>query len=69
MEELFNYLLTSEWGQYFLVLFLLCRVFITVAPVALTERIPDWLMQVISACALASSKVVDNKGNRIAKAN
>ena len=65
MEEIFEFLLNSAWGHYFMAAFLLCRVFVTVAPVSLTEKIPDWLMQVISACALASNKIADNKGNRI----
>lgn len=63
MNELFNYLLTSEYSQYFLAIGLLCRVFVTVAPVSLTARIPDKLMIIISAAALASNKRVDNKGN------
>lgn len=63
MNELFNYLLTSEYSQYVLSICLLCRVFVTVAPMSLTARIPDKFMMVISAAALASNKRVDNKGN------
>ena len=65
MDEIFNFLLGSAFGHYFMAVFLLCRVFITVAPVSFTERVPDWLMQIISACALASNKIADNKDNRI----
>jgi hypothetical protein len=45
----------------------ICRVFVTVAPADLTEKIPDNLMLFISACALVSNKICDNKGNRISK--
>ena len=63
MNELFNIMLTSEYSQYVLAICLLCRVFVTVAPVKLTMRIPDGVMMVISAAALASNKKTDNKGN------
>ena len=63
MNELFNMLLTSEYSQYVLAICLLCRVFVTIAPINLTSRIPDSVMIVISAAALASNKKVDNKGN------
>ena len=63
MNELFNYLLTSEYSQYVLAICLLCRVFVTVAPIKLTMHIPDGVMMIISAAALASNKKVDNKGN------
>ena len=63
MDQLFDMLLASEYGQYALAVFLLCRVFVTVAPVKVTMHIPDSVMMVISAAALASNKKVDNKGN------
>lgn len=63
MEEIINFLLDSPYSQYVLALCLLCRVFVTVAPVSLTQKIPDWIMMIISALALASNKRADNKGN------
>ncbi|BBM66343.1 hypothetical protein VA249_29890 [Vibrio alfacsensis] len=63
MEQALELLLNSAHGGYVLALCLLCRVFITVAPIKLTEKMPDWLMMLISACALASNKRTDNKGN------
>ena len=65
MESVIDYLLSSPIGSYVLVVCLLCRVFVTVAPVSLTEKIPDWIMLIISACALSSNKVADNKGNKL----
>ena len=63
MEPLIEFLLTTEYAQYVLALCLLCRVFVTVAPQSLTEKVPDTIMLVVSALALASNKRVDNKGN------
>lgn len=65
MQELINFALESSYGGYVLSLCLLCRVFITVAPVTLTERVNDTVMMIVSALALASNKVADNKGNKI----
>ena len=63
MDHFFEWLLASEYGQYAMAIFLLCRVFVTVAPVKLTMHIPDVVMMFISGAALASNKKVDNKGN------
>ncbi len=63
MNEIIEYLLNSPYGQYVLAVCLLCRVFVTVAPMSLTQKIPDSVMMVISALALASNKRTDNKGN------
>ncbi len=63
MEPLIEFLLTTEYAQYVLAVCLLCRVFVTVAPQLLTAKVPDSIMLVISALALASNKRVDNKGN------
>ena len=65
MEQIIELLINSPYGQYVIAFCLLCRVFITVAPITLTERIPDTLMMVISAFALASNKRSDNKGNKL----
>lgn len=63
MQELIEMLFTTEYGQYAMAVCLLCRVFVTVAPVSITEKIPDTVMMVISAMALSSNKKADNKGN------
>ena len=63
MDELLEMLINSPYGQYALAWCLLCRIFVTVAPLKLTEKIPDVIMTIISACALASNKKADNKGN------
>lgn len=63
MEQVIEYLLTSPIGQYVMVLCLACRAFKIVAPVPLTEKMPDWSMAIISVLALSSFKKVDNKGN------
>lgn len=63
MEQFIDLLINSPYGQYVLAFCLLCRVFVTVAPEKLTVKIPDWIMMVVSAFALASNKKVDNKGN------
>lgn len=63
MQEMIEMLFTTEYGQYIFALCLLCRVFVTVAPVKVTMHIPDTVMMVISAMALASNKKADNKGN------
>lgn len=65
MEELINFLLESSIGQYVFVLCLVCRIFVTVAPIKWTEKIPDGVMMIISAFALASNKRADNKGNKL----
>ena len=56
MNELIEFLMTTEYAQY---------VFVTVAPLKLTEKINDMVMMAISACALASNKEANNKGNEL----
>ena len=63
MNEFIEVLLNTHYGQYVMAICLLCRVFVTVAPVKLTEKIPDTVMMIISVLALASNKKADNKGN------
>jgi len=63
MQEMIEMLFTTEYGQYVMAACLLCRVFVTVAPVKVTMHIPDTIMMIISAMALASNKKADNKGN------
>lgn len=65
MQEIINYLLSTPYSQYVIAFCLICRVFVTVAPVSLTEKINDSVMMVISAFALASNKKADNKGNEL----
>lgn len=63
MDQVIEFLLTTEYASYVLAVCLLCRVFVTVAPQSLTEKVPDAVMLAVSALALASNKRVDNKGN------
>lgn len=63
MNEFIEVLLSTPYGQYVMAICLLCRVFVTVAPIKLTEKVPDTVMMIISALALASNKKADNKGN------
>lgn len=63
MDSIINYLLTTPYAQYFMAFCLLCRIFTSLAPVSLTEKVPDVVMIWINAFALASNKTVDNKGN------
>jgi len=65
MQEIIDFLIATPYGQYVIALCLLCRVFVTVAPLSLTEKINDTVMTVISALALASNKKADNKGNKL----
>lgn len=65
MNEMIDLLLNTDYGQYVMAVCLLCRVFITVAPLSLTEKVPDTVMMVVSAMALASNKKADNKGNAL----
>tara|TARA_B100001057_G_scaffold500516_1_gene616041 strand:+ start:5148 stop:5345 length:198 start_codon:yes stop_codon:yes gene_type:complete len=65
MQEIIEMLFNTDYGQYVMAACLLCRVFVTVAPVKLTMHIPDVLMMLISAMALASNKRADNKGNPV----
>ena len=63
ISELLKLLLNTEYGEYIFYVFLAARVFVTVAPVKVTMHIPDTIMMIISAMALASNKKADNKGN------
>tara|TARA_R110000782_G_scaffold134374_2_gene226750 strand:- start:270 stop:467 length:198 start_codon:yes stop_codon:yes gene_type:complete len=65
MNELIEFLMTTEYAQYVFAWCLLCRLFVTVAPLKLTEKINDMVMMAISACALASNKEANNKGNEL----
>lgn len=50
-----------------------CSVFVAVAPVKITQKLPDWLMVVINFCAAnvgnAVNKWSDKKGNPNGTAN
>ena len=65
MQELINFLMSTPYAEYVLAVCLLCRVFVTVAPLSLTTKINNTVMMVISAFALASNKKADNKGNEL----
>lgn len=64
MEQLIEYLMTTEYAAYVGALCLVCRIFLMVAPEKLTEKIPDAVMVAINVCALSVNKAVDIKGNR-----
>jgi hypothetical protein len=64
MNEFIEFLMVTPYAPYVLSWCLLCRVFVTVAPLRLTEEINDIVMMFISACALASNKEANNKGNK-----
>jgi len=68
MEEFLHYLLEVETvGLYVAAWCFVCAVFVAIAPVSLTERIPNWLMIIINVCAVnighAANKLTDIKGN------
>lgn len=63
MEDVINFLIDTHYGQYVLALCFICRAFVTVAPVSLTAKIPDIVMQLISIMALVGNRKADNKGN------
>lgn len=63
LTEIINFFIDTEYGKYVLALCFLCRAFVTVAPISLTQRVPDSIMQVISVCALVGNRKADNKGN------
>ena len=65
MQEIIDFLIATPYGQYMIAFCLLCRVFVTVAPVSLTEKINDTVMVFVNACALASNKKADGKGNKL----
>jgi len=68
VEEFLHYLLEIETvGLYVAAWCFVCAVFVAIAPVSLTERIPNWIMIIINVCAVnighAANKFADIKRN------
>lgn len=67
MEQLLNYLLSTEYATYIFAWCGACAVFVAAAPVSWTQKIPGPIMAFINVCAVnfgnAKNKNADIKGN------
>lgn len=67
MEVVLDYLMSSPYWLYVSLWCFACAIFTALAPVSVTEKIPDWLMVIINTSAInvgnAANKLANWKGN------
>lgn len=67
MEQLIQFLMETEYATYVFAWCGICAVFVALAPVSITEKIPDPIMAFINICAInfgnAQNKKANIKGN------